>query len=95
MKANSKNKTRTPGQLTSSQLPYLDISAEFIQDLLLLNLTHVNLLHVIPEVHVFKCWELLHLQKQRSFLVHFLINKEPVWLMDLLQLKFAVISIRV
>lgn len=79
MKTNYKNKTCTPGltNTTSSQLPYLDISAKFIQDLLLLLLAHVNLLHVIPEVHIFKRWELLHLQKERSFLVHFLIE-EPV-----------------
>lgn len=54
-------KDNVPASATPS--PYLDVSAEFIQDLLLLLIAHINLLHVIPEVSVFICWELLHLKK--------------------------------
>lgn len=54
-------KDSVPASATPS--PYLDVSAEFIQDLLLLLIAHINLLHVIPEVSVFIRWELLHLKK--------------------------------
>lgn len=46
---------------SAAPCPHLDVSAEFIQDLLLFLVAHVNLLHVVPEVGVFIRRELLHL----------------------------------
>lgn len=46
---------------TFKQVAYLHVSVEFLHELLLLLLGHINLLHVVPEVHVLEGGKLFSL----------------------------------
>lgn len=51
------------GQALRLQPTHLHVPVDFLHELLLVLLCHVDLLHVVPEVHVFEGGKLLHLQE--------------------------------